>query len=61
MEKVRQACMVHALRSLEYKDANPKLFKLHVNLLDQCAAVGRVKNGNAAPAEVERMTRLHHV
>jgi hypothetical protein len=40
--KVREACMVHAMKALTYKrDGNQALKRRHTDLLDQCAVIGR--------------------
>ena len=43
-QKIRAACLIHAERAIEFKDAgNTRMFHAHADLLDQCAAVARAK------------------
>jgi hypothetical protein len=47
LEKARAACLIHAFKALAYRDAgNERLMDRHINLLDQCAAIGRSLNGS---------------
>lgn len=57
LQKVRQACVVHAERALFYRETgNRRMFKLHTDLLDQCAAVGRKLNPVLKGKRVRRKT-----
>jgi hypothetical protein len=47
LEKARAACLVHAEKALAYRaQGNERLADRHINLLDQCAAIGRSLNGS---------------
>ena len=42
--RVKGACLIHAERALFYRmEGNMRLFAAHVDLLNQCAVVGRRK------------------
>ena len=54
MAKVQSVCIRHATRALEYKERGEhRKMKLHCDLLDQCAAVGRALNGKRVKIEVD--------
>jgi hypothetical protein len=47
LEKARAACLVHAEKAINYKNqGNERMMERHIDLLDQCAAIGRSLKGS---------------
>jgi hypothetical protein len=47
LEKARAACLIHAEKAINYKNqGNERMMDRHIDLLDQCAAIGRALKGS---------------